>query len=174
MAPYMSWHENGQKESEGKSKNGQQEGLLTEWYENGQKKSEGNLKNDQQEGLLTEWYEDGQKKSEGNWENGKAEGLVTFWYKNGQKEEVQNWKNGKSEGLVTSWHETGRRRWKRPTRTVKWSKVLKSSGTKKAKKLIHWKRLSNNLARVHLFSVTFSTLSPCSLLGIFFLCLFAI
>ena len=89
---------------------GEREGLAITWHENGQKQSEGSYKNGKSDGLAKLWYENGQKKGEGNWKDGKLDGLTTHWYENGQKKEEVNWKDGKQDGLGTHWHEDG---WKK-------------------------------------------------------------
>ena len=53
------WYENGTKCEEGKSINGQRQGLWTEWFEDGQKKLEANYKDNQQDGEMTNWDADG-------------------------------------------------------------------------------------------------------------------
>ena len=89
---------------------GEREGLAITWHENGQKQSEGSYKNGKSDGLATYWYEHGQKEQEANWKDGKQDGLTTHWYENGQKKEEVNWKDGKQDGLGTHWHEDG---WKK-------------------------------------------------------------
>ncbi|MDB4821651.1 hypothetical protein OAH81_01260 [Candidatus Pseudothioglobus singularis] len=53
------WYGNGTKCEEGKSINGQRQGLWTEWFEDGQKKLEANYKDNQQDGEMTNWDADG-------------------------------------------------------------------------------------------------------------------
>ena len=51
-------------------KNGQQDGLWTSWHENGQKESEGTLKDGEIDGVVTRWYENGQKAGEMTFKDG--------------------------------------------------------------------------------------------------------
>ena len=55
----IDWYENGTKCEEGKSINGQRQGLWTEWFEDGQKKLEASYKDNQQDGEMTNWDSDG-------------------------------------------------------------------------------------------------------------------
>ena len=97
---YVEYFKNGQKLIEKDYKNGKLEGLVTEWHENRQKKSEIKSKNGKVvDGLLIEWHENGQKRSEANWKNGDFDGVVTFWDKEGDVTETETYKDGE---LVSS------------------------------------------------------------------------
>ena len=104
---WVGWYENGQKEWEGKYKNGDgsdlgetrisrngRNGIWTFWYENGQKKREINYKYGKEDGSVIEWYKNGQKSGEGTYINGKPDRLVTQWSENGQKESEVTYKDG--------------------------------------------------------------------------------
>jgi len=106
---WISWHENGQKASEGNYVNELREGLWISWDSNGQKYEEGNYRNGKKEELWILWYENGQKSSEGNYLNEKEEGLWIDWYENGQKYSEGNYRNGKLEGLWIAWYENGQK-----------------------------------------------------------------
>ena len=99
-------HPNGQKEMEGKYKDGKQDGLWVWWYENGQKEMEVNNKDGKEDGLLVEWYENGQKSIEYNFEDGKQDGLETWWDENGQLRSEVNWEDGKKVS-VKYWNSKG-------------------------------------------------------------------
>ena len=47
-------------------------GLHTTYHENGQKKSEGNYKDDKHDGKWTWWHENGQIEAERNYKDGKC------------------------------------------------------------------------------------------------------
>ena len=67
-------------------KDGREEGLWTLWHENGQKEMEGRTRKDgRPEGLATKWYKNGQKRYETTYKYGREEGLRTTWHENGQK-----------------------------------------------------------------------------------------
>jgi antitoxin component YwqK of YwqJK toxin-antitoxin module len=50
---------------------GKKHGLMTEWYENGQKRTEGNTKDGKLHGLWTEWDEEGNVTEQAKFENGE-------------------------------------------------------------------------------------------------------
>ena len=54
-------------------------------YDNGQKEKEGRYKDGRLIGKWTVWYNNGQKWYEGNYKNGKLNGKWTWWNKNAQK-----------------------------------------------------------------------------------------
>ncbi len=69
---YLCKYEDGQKEKEGRYKDGRLIGKWTVWYESGQKESEANYKNGKLDGKLIEWFQfNGQIKREENYKNGK-------------------------------------------------------------------------------------------------------
>ena len=53
LANETGWHENGQKEIEGKYKDGEKDGRWTSWWQHGQKQEEGTYKNGKKDGLWT-------------------------------------------------------------------------------------------------------------------------
>jgi len=128
VGKYISWYENGQKESEETYKDGKANGLRTTWYENGLKKLEENQVNGTLNGPFIEWYENGKKASEGTYKNGIWVGKMTDWYENGQKkiEGTFNGKrdenflvngieqgyiqNGIKDGMQTEWYENGQKK----------------------------------------------------------------
>ncbi|MEO2123730.1 MAG: hypothetical protein ABGY10_10450, partial [bacterium] len=88
--PYSGWgklmYDSGQVERLVPYKDGRWEGLWTIWHENGQKEMEGRTRKDgRQEGLDTLWYKNGQKRRETTYKYGREEGLRTTWHENGQK-----------------------------------------------------------------------------------------
>ena len=88
--PYSGWgklmYDSGQVERLVPYKDGRWEGLWTIWHENGQKEMEGRTRKDgRQEGLATLWYKNGQKRRETTYKYGREEGLRTTWHENGQK-----------------------------------------------------------------------------------------
>ena len=69
---YLCKYDNGQKEKEGRYKDGRLIGKWTVWYNNGQKWYEGNYKNGKLDGKLIEWFQfNGEIKREENYKNGK-------------------------------------------------------------------------------------------------------
>jgi len=93
---YLCKYEDGQKESEGRYKDGKLDGKLTIWYENGQKKSEINYKDGKLDGKWISWNKRGQKLTQKNYKNGKLDGKLIEWFQfNGQKKREEIYKNGK-------------------------------------------------------------------------------
>jgi antitoxin component YwqK of YwqJK toxin-antitoxin module len=108
--PWVHWHGNGQKQSEGsKNKGGEKEGPWVHWHDNGQKESEREYKDGEREGPWVYWRNNGQKESEGKYKGGGREGLWTTWHDNGQKESEGEYKNGWREGLWVFWHDSGQK-----------------------------------------------------------------
>ena len=69
---YLCKYDNGQKEKEGRYKDGRLIGKWTVWFKSGQKKSEANYKNGKLDGKLIEWFQfNGEIKREENYKNGK-------------------------------------------------------------------------------------------------------
>ena len=93
---YLCKFDNGQKEREGRYKNGKLDGKWTVWYENGQKESEVNYKNGKLDGKSTWWSKKGQKVRQKNYINGKLDGKLIEWFRfNGEIKREENYKNGK-------------------------------------------------------------------------------
>ena len=93
---YLCKYDNGQKEKEGKYKDGKLIGKLTVWFENGQKESEVNYKNGKLDGNSTWWNKKGQKVRQKEYKNGKLDGKLIEWFQfNGEIKREENYKNGK-------------------------------------------------------------------------------
>ena len=93
---YLCKYDNGQKEKEGRYKDGRLTGKWTFWYETGQKESEVNYKNGKLDGKSTWWNKKGQKVRQKNYKNGKLDGKFIEWFQfNGEIKREENYKNGK-------------------------------------------------------------------------------
>ena len=93
---YLCKYDNGQKEKEGRYKDGRLIGKWTVWYESGQKESEANYKNGKLDGKSTWWNKKGQKVKQKNYKNGKLDGKLIEWFQfNGEIKREENYKNGK-------------------------------------------------------------------------------
>ena len=93
---YLCKYDNGQKEKEGKYKDGKLIGKFTVWYENGQKWYEGYYKDGKLDGKWTWWNKNGQKVKQKNYKNGKLDGKLLEWFQfNGQIKREENYKKGK-------------------------------------------------------------------------------
>ena len=88
---YISWYDNGQKESEGKLFKGTAQGSWTEWNRDGSLYFQTNYKNGQINGLVTEWYDNGNKLSKTMFKNGFPNGPSIVWYENGNIKEICNY-----------------------------------------------------------------------------------
>jgi len=93
---YLCRYDNGQKEKEGKYKDGKLIGKLTVWHNNGQKWYEGHYKDGKLDGKWIWWNKKGQKVRQKNYKNGKLDGKLIEWFQfNGQIKREENYKNGK-------------------------------------------------------------------------------
>ena len=93
---YLCKYNNGQKEKEGRYKDGKLDGKWNVWYENGQKWYEGNYKDGKKDGKWTWWNKNGQKVRQKNYKNGKLDGKLIEWFQfNGEIKREENYKNGK-------------------------------------------------------------------------------
>jgi len=93
---YLCKYDNGQKENEGRYKDGRLTGKWTFWYESGQKESEANYKNGKLDGKSTWWNKNGQKVRQKNYKKGKLDGKLIEWFQfNGEIKREENYKNGK-------------------------------------------------------------------------------
>ncbi len=69
------------------AKGGMPEGLYTSWHENGQKETEGFFKDGEPDGLCKAWHASGQKRSEGTFRDGE-EASVKYWNSKGEAVET--------------------------------------------------------------------------------------
>ena len=93
---YLCRYDNGQKEKEGKYKDGKLIGKLTVWHNNGQKWYEGHYKEGKLDGKWIWWNKKGQKVRQKNYKNGKLDGKLIEWFQfSGQIKREENYKNGK-------------------------------------------------------------------------------
>jgi antitoxin component YwqK of YwqJK toxin-antitoxin module len=101
------WHDNGQKKSEGEYRKDQRHGKWTWWHASGKKKEEGEYKDGELNGKWTLWHDNGFKELEGEYKDGKFQGKLTIWYANGQKARQVEYKDGKMVGKATCWDKAG-------------------------------------------------------------------
>ena len=93
---YLCKYDNGQKEKEGRYKDGKLDGKWTVWYNNGQTWYEGNYKDGKLDGKWTWWNKSGQKVRQKNYKNGKLDGKLIEWFQfNGEIKREESYKNGK-------------------------------------------------------------------------------
>ena len=93
---YLCKYNNGQKEKEGKYKDGRLIGKWTVWYGNGKKWHEGNYKDGKRDGQWIWWNQNGQKVRQKNYKDGKLDGKLIEWFQfNGEIKREENYKNGK-------------------------------------------------------------------------------
>ena len=93
---YLCKYNNGQKEKEGKYKDGKKDGKWTVWYENGKKWYEGNYKDGKRDGKWTWRNKNGQKVRQKNYKDGKLDGKLIEWFQfNGEIKREESYKNGK-------------------------------------------------------------------------------
>lgn len=112
--PFVSFYENGQKQSEGVYKKGEMAGTWKYYYENGQLESLDEYSDGIPSGKWTSYYENGQIRESKQYNtDGNLEGSFTEWYDNGQlKQETTLDETGQLQDSILFFHDNGRI-WKR-------------------------------------------------------------
>ncbi len=129
---WNTWHENGNKLSEGSyNDNHERDGLWEFWYEdgiphssinylegiphgsgvwyyaNGRKEMQGKLDEGEKTGKWQEWYENGKKKFEGVYKKGKLHGPFKSYYETGKLSQTGNYTNGEPSGVWNYYRDNG-------------------------------------------------------------------
>lgn len=91
---FESYYPGGQKESEGRLKNGRMNGKWLMWYENGQIEREESYKDDLLHGRKATWYENGRIREEAWYREGKLHGRKIVWDEKGNILTVIEYKDG--------------------------------------------------------------------------------
>lgn len=108
QGPYVTWYQNGRKQSESFYKTaGLLEGLAQTWYNNGTLKSKGMYEAGEKSGKWNEWSENGQLKLQVNYDNGLLNGAYASWYENGQQQSVGIYMDGRLSGFWIVWNSKG-------------------------------------------------------------------
>lgn len=106
--PYVTWYQNGQKQSEAFYKTiGVLDGAFQAWYSNGTSKIKGTYVNGKKSGSWSEWYENGKLKSQANYEKGLLNGAFSRWFENGQQQAIGIYNKGLLNGLWIIWNSKG-------------------------------------------------------------------
>jgi MORN repeat protein len=105
--PYVAWHTNGRRKTEGRYRNGLMDGHWTFWYPNGRRREEGEFQGGREEGLWSRWYADGQVEDRGEYRDGVRQGPWTFWHENGHKEREGAYADGVEVGPWARWNVKG-------------------------------------------------------------------
>ncbi len=82
--PWVSWHSNGQMESQGRFDRDQPVGKFTWWHTNGQKSIEGSYADGKQSGAWLWWHANGQKSIQGAYHQGNPSGPWHWWTADGK------------------------------------------------------------------------------------------
>jgi hypothetical protein len=77
--PSLSWHGNGQKQSQGAYLQDKREGPWLYWYPTGTPERQGSYSNGKPDGVWTSYHPTGDRSSEGQMVDGKENGRWTFW-----------------------------------------------------------------------------------------------
>jgi antitoxin component YwqK of YwqJK toxin-antitoxin module len=126
----------GQKQNEGKYKDGKQDGLWSGWYNNGQLHFTSTYKDGKQDGLYTEWYSHRWKHGEGNYKDDKQEGLWTWWFKDGNIDKEEKYDGGyKIEETIYTYYKSGKKESKGTLTEKGKGMAYLLTGTKMVKKL---------------------------------------
>lgn len=86
----------------------QKHGVWISWHRNGNKESQAQYDHDTPIGKFQWWYENGQPKAEGSYDNGKKIGAWITWYPNGQKESLGEYQNDRLAGIYSHWDADGK------------------------------------------------------------------
>ena len=89
---------------------GEISGLWITWYDNGKKESEGYYENGHKSGLWKSWHNTGQLWKEGYYVFDKKEGTWLYWYLNGNNQELKTYRNGKLDGPIKQWYSNGQKK----------------------------------------------------------------
>ena len=82
-------------------------GTTVSYYENGQLETKGNYKDGNEEGLREGYFDNGQLEYKTNYKDGKLVGLVENYYENGQLQLKGNYKDEKEDGLWETYRVDG-------------------------------------------------------------------
>jgi antitoxin component YwqK of YwqJK toxin-antitoxin module len=106
---WNTWHENGNKLSEGSyNDNHERDGLWEFWYEDGIPHSSINYLEGLPHGNGVWYYDNGRKEMQGKLDAGEKTGKWQEWYENGKKKFEGVYKKGKLHGPFKSYSETGK------------------------------------------------------------------
>ena len=98
QGPSLTWHDNGQKESQGAYANGQRTGPWLFWHANGRPAQQGPYVDDQRHGVWTTYDPQGRRIAEGPMVAGAADGDWTFWNPDAQTRTEGHYVLGRREG----------------------------------------------------------------------------
>ncbi|MCK9613238.1 MAG: hypothetical protein WC401_00095 [Bacteroidales bacterium] len=85
------YYSNHQKYMEGGYKEGKRNGKWSSWHQNGNKWSEGNFVDGIDDGERTVYHENGEKYFQGTYKNGKKTGVWKFWDDKGELVKKENY-----------------------------------------------------------------------------------
>lgn len=82
-------------------------GVWVWWHEDGQRQLEGRYEEDQPIGTFTWWHPNGQKERQGDYVDGLQSGQWTWWFPNGQKQMQGTYAAGEASQAWQFWREDG-------------------------------------------------------------------
>jgi antitoxin component YwqK of YwqJK toxin-antitoxin module len=103
IGQWLTWFDNGYRQSETNYVRGQREGTYTTWYRDGIKATMSEWQQGKLQGSSLEWYANGRQKMSSRWLNGEAEGSKLQWYENGNRKSEINYSKGKRHGEINEW-----------------------------------------------------------------------
>ncbi len=86
----------------------QKHGVWISWHRNGNKESQAQYDHDMRVGKFQWWYENGQPQAEGSYDLGKKIGAWITWHPNGQKESLAEYQNDQLVGRFSHWDPDGK------------------------------------------------------------------
>lgn len=104
---YISYHNNGEKESVYTLKKGREHGKAEFYYPSGEIMEQGSFKLGQKDGKWVRWSEAGNKLAEAFYLNGKKDGKWEIWDETGTKRYQMFYNEGAKVGEWVMWDEKG-------------------------------------------------------------------
>jgi len=108
---YLTWHSNGQLQTDCYYVHGELDGEIKQFYSSGKMKSHGVYQDRLRHGLFSEWSEEGELLFEGVFNKGEKEGAFIERYLNGQLKLCRNFMHSCFHGDQSAWYEDGLLHW---------------------------------------------------------------
>lgn len=96
--PSLTFHNNGEKSSQGDYLADRKQGPWILWYPTGQVERQGSFAGGVEDGFWVRYHTNGEQSSEGKMVNGHEHEMWTYWSENGATRTEGNWALGKRDG----------------------------------------------------------------------------
>ena len=119
---WITYHNNGEKESEGEYFKGYKVNNWNEYHDNGKKRAEGFYQNDLKTGDWLFWFDNDKKQMNGNYKNGLRDGGWTFWDYDGHECVKRVYIDDKLQSDANKWNEKILQNLKAQQSAISWDK----------------------------------------------------